>query len=112
MTQPAGERVARLEERMNKVEEGVANFRDFQTDVRKFITRSDTREEEREKLDRKRAKVHYWWLALLTGLIVSFFGWWLGWASNVHHISENSSAPTVTHAVESPQQAPKQDALQ
>jgi hypothetical protein len=44
----AGERFGRLEERMNRVEAGVSNFRDFQVDVRAFITRQDTREEERK----------------------------------------------------------------
>ncbi len=32
------ERVAQLEVKMNRVEEGVANFRDFQRDAREFFT--------------------------------------------------------------------------
>ena len=78
------ERMGRLEERMNSVEEGVANFRDFQVDARDFFTRSDERakfrmkqdieeKEERDKVDKKRSRIHFWWLGLLSALIVVGF---------------------------------------
>ena len=37
------ERFGRLEERMNVVEEGVSNFRNFQVDARDFFSRADER---------------------------------------------------------------------
>ena len=41
---------------MNRVEEGIANFRDFQADARAFFTRSDTRDEERKDHQNQRDK--------------------------------------------------------
>jgi hypothetical protein len=84
---PNGERVGRLEERMNRVEEGIANFRAFHQDVREFITRADTRDEERkdalerrdnevkEAVRRRESKLNMWFailgltVAILTGLV-------------------------------------------
>jgi hypothetical protein len=37
------ERLGRLEQRMERVEEGVANFRDFQATARDFFSRADER---------------------------------------------------------------------
>jgi hypothetical protein len=39
---------------MNRVEEGVSNFREFQSDARAFFTRHETREEERNIHQSKR----------------------------------------------------------
>ena len=51
------ERFGRLEERMNVVEEGVSNFRNFQVDARDFFSRADERArteiEFRNKRDRE-----------------------------------------------------------
>ena len=47
---------ALLDARTTRVEEGVANFRAFQVDVREFITRADTRDEEQYKFQRTRDK--------------------------------------------------------
>ena len=83
---------------MNPVEEGVANFRDFQTDVRKFIIRADTRAEEREELDKHRSRIHYWWLALLSAIIVYCFTALLGWVLSFesrHHVSVSQNPGTT-----------------
>ena len=98
--------IGKLEERMNVVEEGVANFRSFQTDVREFITRSDERakqraqqeqleKEQRDKLDKKRARIHFWWLGLLSGAILLLFGAFLQWAAN-HHVSSQNHQQQVS----------------
>jgi len=57
---------ALLDARTARVEDGVANFRLFQVDVRAFITRADTRDEEHRKFQEIRDKeikdallVHY-----------------------------------------------------
>lgn len=65
---------------MSVVEEGVANFRDFQTVVREFIVRADERARIEDELDKKRSRIHYRWLALLSALIVAGFSAILSWA--------------------------------
>jgi hypothetical protein len=47
---------ALLDARTKRVEDGVSNFRAFQADVREFITRADTREEERRRFQEIRDK--------------------------------------------------------
>ena len=78
------DRVLKMEVQMLMVAEGVANFRKFQNDARTFFDRHEEREIAREKAekekqlqeekkDKKRAAVHYWWLGLLSALIVAGF---------------------------------------
>jgi hypothetical protein len=43
MAENVGVKIGKLETRMDRVEEGVANFRAFQVDARDFFTRSDER---------------------------------------------------------------------
>ena len=50
------ERLATLEEQMNRVEEGVANFRQFQTDARDFFSRADERAENEKDFHNLRDK--------------------------------------------------------
>lgn len=71
------ERLGRLEERMETVEEGVANFKLFQKDMREFTTEFKANERNKEKTDKRRAKVHYFLLTLLSGLIVALFTYML-----------------------------------
>lgn len=48
------ERMGRLETRMDRVEEGISNFRAFQTDARDFFSRADERAiAEKEHRDRR-----------------------------------------------------------
>ena len=91
---------------MDRVEEGVANFREFQVDAREFFTRSDERarhrirqeqeeKEEREKIDQRRSRIHFWWLGLLSAIIVVGFSALLAWAINFeskHKISQDHPA--------------------
>lgn len=49
-----GERFGRLEVRMDRVEQGVSNFRDFQQDARDFFAEHRATEVEREKQLNKR----------------------------------------------------------
>ena len=42
-------KLARLDQRMSTVEEGVSNFRNFQTDMRDFVSRYDERQREEER---------------------------------------------------------------
>ena len=53
MAEPA-ERLGILENRMDRVEEGVANFRQFQVDARDFFTEHRTNELRREEFQNKR----------------------------------------------------------
>lgn len=104
--EPINERVARVETRLLTVEDGVKNFRAFHTEVRNFIVREDTRQDDRATQDKSRARIHYWWLALLSALIAGGFAAVLTWALNFedrHHIisdtpssyirNQNSEAP-------------------
>ena len=113
------ERMGRLEERMDKVEEGVANFRDFQVDARDFFTRSDERakhrveqeveeKEERTEIDKKRSRIHFWWLGILSGLIVVGFSALLTWALSFedrHKVSQDHHATRNTGSLQLPQDA-------
>jgi hypothetical protein len=58
---------------MERVEEGVANFIDFQADMRAFVTRFDTNEKNKNELDARRSKIHYTLLTLLIGLVLALF---------------------------------------
>ena len=48
--------LARLDERMNRVEEGVANFRAFQVDMRQFVTTFNQREADRRITEEHQTK--------------------------------------------------------
>jgi hypothetical protein len=58
---------------MDQVEEGVANFRAFQLENRDFMGWSRRKREEDELRDKRRSKIHFALLALLTGLIIAMF---------------------------------------
>ena len=49
LTPNGAERITRLEERMGVVEEGVSNFRDFQTEARAFFTEFRVKEQARKE---------------------------------------------------------------
>ena len=110
--------VAKLEERMESVEEGIQNFRAFHSDVREFITRSDERakhraeqeaveKQERDSLDKRRSRIHFWWLGILSGIILLCFAAGLNYVTSFekrHHVSE---APVVSS--EQPKQHAKEE---
>ena len=98
-----GERFGRLEVRMERVEEGVANFKSFQTDMRKFVTRFETNEENRQKTDSRRARIHYALLTLLIGIVIAMFTFILTKLPYIHI----GFGPSV---VQSSQKQPPQDA--
>lgn len=85
--------IANLQGRMTVVEQGVANFRAFQKDARDFFARHDAREQERDKVDRKRSRIHYALLsgliALIVGCAVALFTWVL---SGHHEVSAGQPA--------------------
>lgn len=107
-----GERIAVLETRMNTVEEGVSNFRDFQKDARDFFTRSDERakhrteqeaeeKEQADKKDQRRATLHFSLLGGLISLIVGLILWLVQWTSNFekrHHVSEDKTVSQTQSA--------------
>ena len=64
--------LAELDMRLRPVENGVSNFRSFQTEVREFITDYRARDEERQKIERRRSRNIQLWLATLT-LLFTFF---------------------------------------
>jgi hypothetical protein len=54
MAENVGVKIGKLETRMDKVEEGVSNFRAFQVEARDFFTRSDERAKAEQKFHDKR----------------------------------------------------------
>lgn len=66
-------RVGRLEVQMEQVQEGIANYRQFQKDAREFFTEFKTNEEHRKRKDAVRSKFHFTLLGLLCALIVALF---------------------------------------
>lgn len=99
---------------MDSVEEGVSNFRDFQSDARDFFTRSDERakhrveqeaeeKEDRDKIDKRRSRIHFWWLGILSGIIVAGFTVLLAWAVNFESKHKISQDHHDQSAVQSPQ---------
>ncbi len=78
--------LADLSRRMTVVEQGVSNFRNFQSRANTFFTNHDAREDEREKVDKRRATIHF---ALLGGLITIITGCAIAlftWVLQGHHI--------------------------
>jgi hypothetical protein len=75
--------VARQDERLQIVEEGVSNFRAFQAEVRDFIVRSDDREEARESArvaaqqrdDKRKERLHTAVLAFLATIAAGGTSW-------------------------------------
>jgi hypothetical protein len=93
---PDNERVKGLEVRMELVERGVANFREFQTDARDFFSRSDEREKMRDDTNKRRARVHFALLGGLISLVVGLILLFAGWANDFekrHKISEAPHTP-------------------
>lgn len=58
-----------LKRRMRKVEEGVSNFRAFQSDNREFMAIFKEREAQREKIDKRRATIHFTLLSALLAMV-------------------------------------------
>jgi hypothetical protein len=77
--QTPGERLVNLEARMAAVEEGVSNFRRFQTKLSTFVDTHEAREAERECTDKRRATIHFallgMLLAIVSGCAIALFTW-------------------------------------
>lgn len=94
--------IENLRGRMSTVELGVSNFRQFQQDMRdsvdeikEFIVGHEVRDQEKEKVDRRRSKIHF---ALLTALITLVIGCAVAlfsWVLNGHHTVVDSSMPSA-----------------
>ena len=88
--------IAELEARMVTVEEGVSNFREFQEKAQSFFVADRVREQERDKVDRRRSKIHFALLGaaltLLTGILLILAQLWAGGhrivSNEQHAISE------------------------
>jgi hypothetical protein len=88
---------------MNRVEEGVANFRDFQQDARDFFTEHRTNEARREEFQNKRdqeikdhlARRDFWFMlaVALMGLVLG----WLTYRDSERKISATSANPVVSY---------------
>lgn len=89
--------ISRLEGRMKVMEDEMVGIRAFQHEALNFFSRHDAREEEREKLDKKRAHIHF---VLLGGLITLVAGCAIAlftWILNGHHaVTEVSPAISQT----------------
>ena len=92
---------------MERVEEGVANFREFQRDAREFFTKAENEAEHRKVVDTRRAKIHYLLLTLLIGMVLAMFTFILSKLPNIHislnpMVQSSRNAP-VTGSIESDQ---------
>ena len=108
--------LAKHEQRILVTEKGVANFRDFTAEVREFITRADTRDEERERfqnkrdqeikeaLDRRDKRINSW-LAVASTLILALtlLVAWLTWRDSRRAAIDANPAVSSTQRV--PQEA-------
>ena len=97
------ERVTRLESEMKEVKAWMVDSKTFHHEARDFFSRSDERaksraenevqeKEEKDRLDKNRSRIHFWWLGLLSALIVAGFSVLLGWAISFedrHKISQD-----------------------
>lgn len=101
-----GERLAALEARMIVVEAGVSNFRNFQSKVSKFVDDHEAREDERDRTDKRRARIHFALLGMLltivSGCAIALFTWVLDGHHTVSHgpVAQNTTqdaGATSTH---------------
>lgn len=94
--------IAHLERRMAVVEEGVSNFRKFQQEAAGFFTDHRAREDEKEKRDKHRARIHFSLLgaalALLVGIVIAMVQMWAGGhkiVSNDQHVVTEHRTPAM-----------------
>ncbi len=108
------ERVTRLESEMKEVRLWMVDSKFFHSEARDFFSRSDERaknrakgeiaeKEEKERVDKKRSRIHFWWLALLSGLIVAGFSAILGWAINFEQTHKISQDHKIESSISMPQ---------
>lgn len=110
MERDSFEAVIRLEQRMNVVEEGVANFRDFQAEARQFFTEYKTTEKmkqlEAESIKQalvvsdRRTTTMLTLIAIALTLIFGILGAWIGYRT-----MHEKDAQTYPTSVQSPQNA-------
>jgi hypothetical protein len=103
MVEGAGERVARLETRMTAVETAILSLAESEKTVRDFITDLKARRDERDKVDRDRARIHFTLLGGLISLVVGLILWFVGWTVNFekhHHVTQDS--PPAIHEKSTP----------
>ena len=108
-------KVAVLESRMNRVEEGVSNFREFQVDARDFFSRADERAKDEEKHRNKRDQEIKDTLAerdarlnrrlVIIGLLISALALWPV-LKDLAHIKVSVTTPIVS-SQNQPQSAEK-----
>ena len=74
--------------------EGVSNFKQFQKNNIEFMGWFRATQEEKARLDSARAKLHYWWLGILSAIIVASVlgaGAWIINFMTTHHITESNT---------------------
>jgi hypothetical protein len=71
MAEPNGERIVRLEGRVTAIEKVAVAFAAHQKRADEFFIREDERAKARGELDKKRSRIHYWWLSILSAIIIS-----------------------------------------
>jgi hypothetical protein len=107
------ERLGVLENRMNRVEEGIANFREFQKEGREFFNRADERaltereyaddraKEIKQALDRRDRNWNF--RLMVIGIIISIFMLWLTYRDFQRKISDRSAPVGVSYPQNVPQ---------
>jgi hypothetical protein len=113
-----GERLGRLEERMNRVEQGVSNFREFQADARDFFSRADERAKNEAVHRNRRDEEIKSTLAAsdrkmnrrlgFAGLVVAILALLVGWLT--YRDSQRKVGENTAPVVQSSQQNQQQDA--
>ena len=101
---------------MNRVEEGVSNFREFQVDARDFFSRADERAKDEEKQRNKRDQEIKDTLTerdarlnrrlVIIGLLISALALW-PILKDFAHLKVSVNAPTSISQQSSPQSAEK-----
>lgn len=84
---------------MERVEDGVSNFRAFQLENREFMGWFRAEQENKARVDKRRSKIHFALLSLLSLLIVALFSFLLT------HYDNKRSALVPFYSQSQPQDA-------
>ena len=81
-----------VKHRMRTVEQGVANFREEQLEAREFRGWFRSQEEQRQKIDTRRSRIHFSLLAGLISLMVGLVLWAISFETRHKVVSDDRPA--------------------
>ena len=94
--------VSQLGDRMKLVEDGVANFRNFQALMRDFVTEHNLMTKIKAETDKARAKWHFALLGGLISLIVGLSIWFVTWVMEGKHVVSSNPLTSETQSATIP----------